>query len=63
MGMYLGPSCYDYVLNCHLVYLAIPGHVRSARKSKMCLLYTQTKKKRPIFMVMYLSIVKMLQQK
>ena len=23
--MYLGPPCYDYALNCHLVYLAIPG--------------------------------------
>ena len=22
--MYLGPSCYDDALNCHLVYLAIP---------------------------------------
>ena len=23
--MYLGPPCYGYALNCHLVYLAIPG--------------------------------------
>ena len=23
--MYLGPLCYGYALNCHLVYLAIPG--------------------------------------
>ena len=23
--MYLGPSCYGYALNYHLVYLAIPG--------------------------------------
>ena len=23
--MYLGPLCYGYALNCHLIYLAIPG--------------------------------------
>ena len=23
--MYLGPSCYGYALNSHLVYLTIPG--------------------------------------
>ena len=23
--MYLGPPCYGYALNCHLLYLAIPG--------------------------------------
>ena len=23
--MFLGPLCYGYALNCHLVYLAIPG--------------------------------------
>ena len=23
--MYLGMPCYGYALNCHLVYLAIPG--------------------------------------
>ena len=23
--MYLGPPCYGYTSNCHLVYLAIPG--------------------------------------
>ena len=23
--MYLGPPCYGYAFNCHLVYLAIPG--------------------------------------
>ena len=23
--MYLGPPCYACALNCHLVYLAIPG--------------------------------------
>ena len=25
VGMYLGPPCYDYDLNCHLVNLVIPG--------------------------------------
>ena len=25
VGMYLGPPLYGYALNCHLVYLAIPG--------------------------------------
>ena len=25
VGMYSGPPCYGYVLNCHLVYVAIPG--------------------------------------
>ena len=23
--MYLGPPCYGYALNCHLVYLVLPG--------------------------------------
>ena len=23
--MYFGPLCYGYALDCHLVYLAIPG--------------------------------------
>ena len=25
VGMYLGPPCYGYAINCHLVCLAIPG--------------------------------------
>ena len=41
MGMYLGPLCYDYALNCHLVYLAIPG---SRLLCIVCFIYVQTQK-------------------
>ena len=39
--MYLGPPCYGYALNCHFVCLTwqYQGHVRYARKSKICLFY------------------------
>ena len=32
--MYLGPPCYVYALNCHLVYLAIPGARPSCMKKQ-----------------------------
>ena len=39
--MYLGPQCYDYALNCHLVYLAILG----TKKAKfVCFNYVQPQK-------------------
>ena len=31
--MYLGPPCHGYALNCHLVYLAIPGTHPSCMKN------------------------------
>ena len=38
--MYLGPLCYDYALNGHLVYLAAyQGHASYAWKGKICLFY------------------------
>ena len=36
--MYLGPPCYGFALNCHLVYLALPGTVMY-EKAKICLFY------------------------
>ena len=37
--MYIVPPCYDYVLNCHLAYLAIPGTLQLCMKSNICLFY------------------------
>ena len=39
--MYLGALCYGYALNCHLVYLAIPGtHPLCTKKAKyVCFIY------------------------
>ena len=34
--MYLGPPCYGYALNYHLVYLAIPKKRPLCMKSKLC---------------------------
>ena len=44
--MYLGPPCYGYALNCHLVYLAIPGtRPLCMKKAKfVCLNYMQPQK-------------------
>ena len=39
VGMYLRPPCYGYALNCHLVYLAIPGTRLLCMKKKICLFY------------------------
>ena len=42
--MYLGPPCYGYVLNCHLVYLAIPGtRPLSMKKQNLFYLYANAK--------------------
>ena len=40
--MYLGPPCHGYALNCHLVYLAIPG-TRGTDKSPLGQKPTRTK--------------------
>ena len=37
--MYLGSPRYDYALNCHLVYLAIPGTRPLCRKKQNVLFY------------------------
>ena len=37
--MCLGPPCYGYAFNCHLVYLAIPGTRLLCMKIKICLFY------------------------
>ena len=37
--MYLGPPCHGYALNCHLVYLAIPGTHPSCMKITIGLFY------------------------
>ena len=37
--MSLGPPCYWYALNCHFVYLAIPGTRSLCTKKKICLFY------------------------
>ena len=42
IGMHLGPPWYDYALNCHLVYLAIPGTRRYAKF--VCFNYMQPHK-------------------
>ena len=34
VGVYLGPPCYGYALNCHFVYLAIPGTRPSCMKKQ-----------------------------
>ena len=41
--MYLGPLCYGYALNCHLVYLAMPGtHPLCMKKQNLFYLYATT---------------------
>ena len=49
--MYLGPLCYDYALNCHLVYLAIQTNFAFScitemhEKAKIvCFIYMQPQK-------------------
>ena len=44
--MYLGPPCYGYALNCHLVYLAIPGTRSLCMKKQnfFCFIYMQSQK-------------------
>ena len=44
--MYRGQACYGYALNCHLVYLAIPGtHPLYMKMQKfVCFDYMQTQK-------------------
>ena len=38
--MYLGPLHYDYAVNCHLVYLAIPGtRLLCMKKQQLCVLF------------------------
>ena len=37
--MYLGPPCYGYVLNCHLVYLTIPGTRSFCMKKKKVFIF------------------------
>ena len=37
--MYLGPPFYGYVLNCHLVYLAIPETRPLCMKKQNCLFH------------------------
>ena len=37
--MYLGPPCYGYALNCHLVNLAMPRTRPLCVKNKTCLFY------------------------
>ena len=46
--MYLGPPCYGYALNCHLVYLAIPGtRPLCMKKAKfVCFNYMQSQKRK-----------------
>ena len=46
--MYLGPPCYGYAINCHLVYLAIPGTRPLCTKSKICSFYLYATAKREI---------------
>ena len=44
--MYLGPPCHGYALNCHLVYLAIPGTRPScAKKQNVFVLFICNRKK------------------
>ena len=46
VGMYFWLLCYGYALNCHFVYLAIPGtHLLFMRKQKkVCFINMQLKK-------------------
>ena len=44
--MFLGPLCYGYALNCHLVYLAIPGkRPLCMKKQKLLVLIICNRKK------------------
>ena len=47
VGMYLGTLCYGYVLNLHLVYLAIPGtRLLCMKKQNLFVLIICNRKKR-----------------
>ena len=46
VGMYLGPPCYGYAINCHLVCLAIPGTcLLCMKKQKLFVLIICNRKK------------------
>ena len=42
--MYLGPPCYGFALNCHLVYLALPGTVMYEKAKFVYFIYMQPQK-------------------
>ena len=41
--MYLGSQCFGYALNCHLVYLAIPGTRPLCTKKQNLFIYATAK--------------------
>ena len=46
--MYLGPPCYGYALNRHLIYLEIPGACPLCMKRKKSLFYVYATAKNEI---------------